>query len=336
MTASGPAGPHACRRRAWSRGWALCALWCAAHLVGSAPASAAAPPRSRCADAASRATARTADALDRDGKFAQAADLFRKAWQACPVKAGYLYRAGHALWMAGDAEAALATLRATAALRRVPKEVRFQTELEIAHLQALGIQAPPPSKAAPPAKPEPPSKPAPVVVAKPLPPKPPVAPRPAVAPPSPPTPVAAPAPPTPEAAPSPIAVVPDPPAAAPEPSSTPMPPPPPERHTRVGVAAFVVAGVAAIAALYFAGKAVDRQDALNQSKLPDSDAFDLTRIGKPAAVIRSNAVLDWWNAALGSAVFGIGAAATGAWLVRDPDDASKAVQRSIGRPDGVD
>ncbi len=277
--------------------------------------------------------------MDREGDFAHAAELFRRAWQACPTKAGYLYRAGHALWMAGQPEAALETLRETIALPRAPKEVRFQAELEIAHLRALGFKAPPVAQlpVKPAAKAEPAPRPTPVVAAKP----PPVAkpvdpPKPAVAPPAPATPVVAPAAAPPQAPPSSVVVAP-----APHTFESPLaepllPPPPPERHTGVGIAAFVVAGVAALATLYLAGKAVDRQEALNQSKLPDSDTFDLTRIGKPDAVTRSNAVLDWWNAALGTGVLGIGAAATGAWLVREPDEAGKAVRQSVGRPDGVD
>lgn len=301
----------------------------------------------RCADAASRATASQADALDREGKFQQAAELFRQAWQACPAKAGYLYRAGHALWMAGDPQAALATLRAAVAVPGVPKAVRFQAGLEIAHLQALGGKAPAASKSpVAVAKPEPPPKTVPAVAAPKPPPivKPQPAPQPAAKAPEPAAPVAAPAAPTPEAPPPAEAVTPPPPAsetpvavAAPVRSAPlTLPAAPPERRTRVGIAGFVVASVAALAALYFAGKAVDRQESLNQSKLPDSDAFDLTRIGKPDAVTRSNAVLDWWNAALGAAVVGVGGAATGAWFLRDPDDAGNAVRQSVGRPDGVD
>ncbi|MSQ82361.1 MAG: hypothetical protein EXR77_05510 [Myxococcales bacterium] len=294
----------------------------------------------RCDNGTSRATGRAADLLDRGGEFAAAAEQFRQAYEQCPWKAGYLYRAGRALWMAGEQERALATWRRVLELSWAGKSLKFQAGLEISQLSAQRSTHRPalPERAVPSTvKPTPPPavvKPSvPPAPLKPVPP--PLAATPTVAPPKPVTEITAPAVPPPPDVPRILKIDTRPPDPQPE-----LKPPPtapePERHTAAAVVAFVVAGVAMVAALYFASRATDRADALNSAKLPQSETFNLIRIDKSQAVIRSNAVVDWWNAALASGMLGATGITTGAWLISDPDPAGTAVRQSTGRSDGLD
>ena len=60
-------------------------------------------------------------------------------------------------------------------------------------------------------------------------------------------------------------------------------------------ASFALGGLAVAAGVLVAVMANDRERALAHSRLPGGDTFDLTRIGKPQAVVRTNEVIGLWN-----------------------------------------
>lgn len=268
-----------------------------------------------------KAMAREADLQDREGRFVEAAALFRKAFHLPPHRPIFLYRAGRALFMAGQVPEALEVFYYVQAHEHLPKALRAQVELEIGELSGLQasrlLRIPPrpgkkPTKVADKPKQAPePTVPSPTPIAAPP-----------VALPTPPTPVAAPQEPTPTVPP---VVVQAPKASLPPPRLEETPHVAAPRRSEpwhvTGTIVLCAASAAAIAGIGMAAHASSLASDLDTTHLVGSDVFDLSRTTKQEAVDGTNRVRHWYNGALGSGLAAMIGVGVGAWLLSgdDPD-----------------
>lgn len=311
-----------------------CLTWLLALGMALMPTLTAAAAEANAAKA--RQLAASAQKAENAGQFVQAAELFEQAYRLRPERPRYLYRAGRARWLDGDGEKAERMIADAARSKHATWLLRWQAKLDLAQLKPWNlVQAdsykeeptPPPKPAVPP----------PVVVA----PKPPP-----VALPKPPTPVALPAPATAVALAKPATPVakptePEPPrklVVTAGPPLEPEPPPPPKpklenTNTTGAVLSYVAAAGLAIAAIAMALHAGTLQDRLDTNLLPNSDAYDLTRVSKAEAVDRTNQAISWRNRAGLCGVLALTAASLGTYFITDDEPPTvKAEDAALFRP----